>query len=70
MIYRPPHSFVIVRVPLFSQKIICSMRGQSTLMFVTTLFEVIAHGDIVVSKVSTHDNPVDVMTQDTSSYQV
>ena len=37
-ICRPPQSFVIVRVSSFSQKIRCPMRGQNTLIFVTTLF--------------------------------
>ena len=40
------------------------MRGQSTLIFVTTLFrEVISRGDIVVSKVNTHDNLIDMMSK-------
>ena len=34
----PPQSFLIVKVTFFSQKIRCSMRRQSTLMFVTTFF--------------------------------
>ena len=38
VICRPPQSFVIVRVSSFSQKIRCPMRGQNTLIFVTTLF--------------------------------
>ena len=40
------------------------MRGQSTLMCgIIFVRDVIARGDIVVAKVSTHDNPIDMMTK-------
>ena len=61
---RLPRSFVIGKVPFSSQKIRCFMRGQSTSMFQYYFVrEIIARGDIVVSKVSTHDNPTDMMTK-------
>ena len=59
-----PLLFVIVRVLFSSQKIRCFMRGQSTLMSgIIFVHDVIARGDIVVAKVSTHDNPIDMMTK-------
>ena len=53
-----------VRVLYALQRIRCSMREQSTLMSNTIMCEMLLlQGKLKVCKISTHDNPADMMTK-------
>ena len=62
MICRPPQSFVIVKVTFFSQKIRNHEKAKHIEVRYHFFHEVITRGDIVVTKVSTQDNPANIMT--------
>jgi len=55
---------VTVTVLFVSPKIRCSMREQSILMASTIIFVMSSHkSKLKVCKISTHDNPADMMTK-------
>ena len=55
---------VTVKVLYVSPKIICFMKGLSILMSSTMMFVMSSHKrKLKVCKISTHDNPADMMTK-------